>query len=565
SNSSYSAALTYDGMTGEIASDPSATYSRDPAGQITGVDTASGGQTIALVDQHGDLSGTFTAAGTVSGTISGAAAWSGAGTFTAGAGLAGGGIVNQWAGSYSQLAQFGTTLPGLQSVNVGLNPDYQAAPGTGVPTAGNWLITICGWNQAGLPAATVNVNDDIHSFWRAGDVTASAWAVSTSSGKTRTKIAYTANLARVPGWVYVAPNGPMAGLAVLVIEVSGFVSPWDSVSGIGTNYAGAATSLGLSLSAPPSAAVIIGAVAGDSNTAGQAFHPSGWLPLATVTTSDGADHACDVTLTSAVLPSTTGSVSASGTAASAADLSGVVIGLLANAPSPIPSVSNVSPAFPGRMIYEFAPGGGFQTPADELTWVTLNDSAASPGTTKRAWAWRDDGGVPYMLGQLQSGGGAIQLDNADGDLTPSNSAGPWFPDVQTGTPFRLRVAVGTSGGVTANRWYVIAKNALDIPEKRDSTLRNYVEIGLTDIWSVVAASCPSPYRGEVEQDDPGWWWPCDDQPRSGGVQPTSLLNAAQGSATTMNVIAAPSGVTAGHAYTTTGIDATGGSAGAVVA
>ncbi|MGH3198024.1 MAG: RHS repeat-associated core domain-containing protein, partial [Streptosporangiaceae bacterium] len=72
SNSSYSAALTYDGMTGEIASDPSATYSRDPAGQITGVDTASGGQTIALVDQHGDLSGTFTAAGTA---LAGSATW----------------------------------------------------------------------------------------------------------------------------------------------------------------------------------------------------------------------------------------------------------------------------------------------------------------------------------------------------------------------------------------------------------------------------------------------------------------------------------------------------------
>ena len=50
-------------MTNEVASDSSASYSRDPAGAITGVDTASGQRMLALNDQHGDLSGVFTAAG----------------------------------------------------------------------------------------------------------------------------------------------------------------------------------------------------------------------------------------------------------------------------------------------------------------------------------------------------------------------------------------------------------------------------------------------------------------------------------------------------------------------
>lgn len=58
------AALTYEGMTKEVASDPSASYSRDPAGGITGVNAVAGGKTIALNDQHDDLSGLFTAAGT---------------------------------------------------------------------------------------------------------------------------------------------------------------------------------------------------------------------------------------------------------------------------------------------------------------------------------------------------------------------------------------------------------------------------------------------------------------------------------------------------------------------
>jgi len=57
-------ALTYEGMTSEVASDSSATYSRDPAGDITGVNAAVGGKTLALNDQHNDVSGLFTASGT---------------------------------------------------------------------------------------------------------------------------------------------------------------------------------------------------------------------------------------------------------------------------------------------------------------------------------------------------------------------------------------------------------------------------------------------------------------------------------------------------------------------
>ena len=63
SGGSGTAALSYDGMTSEVASDPSAAYSRDPSGQIVGVNSAAGGPVLALIDEHGDLSGTFTAAG----------------------------------------------------------------------------------------------------------------------------------------------------------------------------------------------------------------------------------------------------------------------------------------------------------------------------------------------------------------------------------------------------------------------------------------------------------------------------------------------------------------------
>jgi RHS repeat-associated protein len=57
-------ALTYDGLTNEVASDTSASYSRDPAGDLVGVDSAAGGKDLALNDHHDDLSGLFTASGT---------------------------------------------------------------------------------------------------------------------------------------------------------------------------------------------------------------------------------------------------------------------------------------------------------------------------------------------------------------------------------------------------------------------------------------------------------------------------------------------------------------------
>ncbi|HEV2260268.1 MAG TPA: hypothetical protein VGS06_44750, partial [Streptosporangiaceae bacterium] len=233
-------------------------------------------------------------------------------------------VVNQWAGTFAQPAAFQATPPALQSLVVALTPAASVGGGTGTPSSGNWLFCICGWNQKGLTAATVGDADDIHSFWRPGDVTRSQWAVSPSAGNTRTSVWYTANLARQPGDVYAAPSGAMAGMACLVIEVAG-LGPWDTVTGIAANYAAGATSLNLTLPAPSAASFVLAAVCGDSSAAGQAFAPATWTTLATVTASNGSDHTCDAVLTSAVLPSTSSSVSVNGTASSATDLAGVIL------------------------------------------------------------------------------------------------------------------------------------------------------------------------------------------------------------------------------------------------
>lgn len=468
-------------------------------------------------------------------------------------------VVNQWSGTFAQPASFQNMPPALQSTVIALTPASSVGGGTGTPSSGNWLFCLMGWNQNGLPAVTAGVADDVHSFWRPGDETASNWAVSTSTGKTRASVWYVPNLIRQAGDVYCAPNGAMAGMACLVVEVAG-IGPWDTVSGINVAYSAAATSLGLALSAPSAASFAIAAVCGDSSAASQAFAPAGWSPLATVTASNGIDHSCDAVLTSACLVPVTGSLSVSASAGSATDLAGVLISVQLQAASPVPGGANV--AWPGRVILEFAPGSGYETPEDQRTWVSINDNAWTSTSQgwKRFWSFRDGSGVPYALGQLQSSQGGYQLDNWDGALSPSNASGPWYPNIDVGTPIRLRMALGTIGGQAVNRWYCFSRNALSWPEKRNKAFRNFVDATHSDIWSVVAGSCPTPYRGEVEQDNPGWWWPCDDQALAGGVLPTSLRNAATGSSTVLNITASPNGVSSQDLYSSN-VGSPGGAAG----
>lgn len=153
------------------------------------------------------------------------------------------GVVNAWASSFAQPSSFGPMPPALQSLTVPLDPTYSIISGTGFPSEGNWLFCLAGWNQDnGLPAMTVGVADDIHSFWR-------PQSPSTLSGSTRSVTWYTANLARIPAVVYVAPSGASAAMAVMVVEVAN-LGPWDAVTGYETGYAGGATSLGLDLPAP---------------------------------------------------------------------------------------------------------------------------------------------------------------------------------------------------------------------------------------------------------------------------------------------------------------------------
>ena len=423
--------------------------------------------------------------------------------------------------SYGQGTAFGVTTPVLQSCVVALNSADSAGGGSGTPTEGNWLFAIVTWTQDPALAEThVNVGDDIHSWWR-------QFPASSISGKTRTSIAYTPNIARSVTNVYVAPDSQVAAINVLVVEISG-LGPWDTLAGTAGNYAAAATSLALSQNAS-GATFFIGATGGDNVTSGQAFLPSGWTGLATLTQTDGTDHLCDNILTAAFLPSTSSNQSVSGTASSAENMSGFILAVAVEGTDPIPAGGNPNWPF---VKFEAAFGSGFNTPPSEMTWTDLSG---------RLWSWDETTGIQFQLGQVQATTLDLELDNNDNYLASQNAASPYYPDVVAGTPLRLRAALGTMAGTPYNRWYVIQRNAQEWVEGIDEALRRYSPSTATDVWAALSSAGPTPYRGEVYADSPYAWWPCDDQPGPANVLPVTLLNAARGNTNPLNIELSPNG------------------------
>ena len=97
-----------------------------------------------------------------------------------------------------------------------------------------------------------------------------------------------------------------------------------------------------------------------------------------------------------------------------------------------------------------------------------------------------------------------------------------------GTPLRIRAAIGTIAGQTVNRWYVIQRNAQEWPEEIDEAYRRWSPATGTDIWAALSATGPTPYRGEVYDDGPYAWWPCDDQPGEANVLPDDAAERGTG-------------------------------------
>jgi len=447
-------------------------------------------------------------------------------------------VVNQWSGSIGQGTTFTTITSALQSCVIQLDSGSSVGGGSGTPTAGNWLFVIASWTQdPSIINVHTGVSDDIHSWWR-------QYPASGANGNTRTAVSYTPNLARVPGYVYVAPDGQIAAINVLVVEVSG-LGPWDTVAGPDTNYAAAATSLALALGAPGAASFFIAGVGGDTTAVTQTFSPAGYTTLHSLSQTNGTNHLADNVLTSAYIASSSGSQSISAsTSGGSSDLSGFLIGVYTTGTDPIPAGGN--PDWP-YVKFEAAFGAGFNTPNSELTWTDL---------TSRLWHFDETTGIQYQLGQLQATNLDLELDNNDGYLSPDNASSPYYPNVVAGTPIRLRAALGTMAGVNYNRWYVIQRNIAQVGEQITTAFRRYIPMTGTDLWAALSTTPPTFYRSEVYGDNPYAWWPCDDQPGDANVLPTSLLNAAAGNTNALNIVLSPNGGTNQYFYNSNGTSVT---------
>jgi hypothetical protein len=242
-----------------------------------------------------------------------------------------------------------------------------------------------------------------------------------------------------------------------------------------------------------------------------------------VTSVNGTDAAGDTVLAAASI-TTAAAQSITGTASTPENLSGMILSVLQNPPSPVPG--GLNPNWP-YTVTEAAFGSGYGTAPDQMTWTPL-------GTRLRDWS--EESGMQFELAALESSQGQLELDNFDGALSPANPGSPWYPNVVPGTPVRFRMVTPA-----ANRWYVWQRNVERWPQQWDAELRGVSNTVITDQWSVINRELPTPYRADLLADAPGWWWPCDDP---AVLSPVSLVNAAPPSAAPLAIRTAPGGLAA---------------------
>lgn len=325
------------------------------------------------------------------------------------------------------------------------------------------------------------------------------------------------------GGVEIAATGAVAGQGTLTAAGSVAVRGTATEAGHGSLAAAGR-------SVTPEGFILAIAV-GDLSTAGTSLTPAGWTPLHTVTASNGTDHSADVVL-AAACNTTTASASVTATSSANEDIAGAMTGVIVGAQTPVPL--GINPAWP-YTVFEAAFGSGLLTAPDAKVWTNLQAFSAG----KRCRAWKEDTGVQFELGSLESTELQMELDNPDGALTPGNPASPYYPNVVPGTPVRLRCVPPASTGVQA--WTVIERAAESWPESWDNAYRGMSNATGTDTWSIANRSLRSPYRAEVAADAPYAWWPCDDQPVLGGVAPLVLRNAAAGNTKPLSIAVSPNG------------------------
>ena len=356
-------------------------------------------------------------------------------------------------------------------------------------TAGHWMVAIVTWQQSGDPnATTVHVGDDsLRNWW---EPLGQPSGTSSAAGFTRTAI-WAAPAAYAAQNVLVAPTGTVLSLACTVLDVSGLL-PWQTLTAVSTAHVNAGTALSaLTQGAPASQALIFTACGGDLDTATVSLAGSGWISLPLVSSTDGADHDADITL-SAAWQFTTGSTSATWSSSGSQDLAGIIAGVLVSGTPPV----QASPDWPVT-VAEVALNAGPSTPEDVRTWTPISARTLALNVTQ---------GRQYNLSALTSAQGTTTFDNPDGALIPPGTG--TFAGIDSGTPYRLRMiwpASSTPYGVPFSGF------VRSWPQAWDPDLyRGVTQATVTDAWAYCNANLQPILLQEILNDSPYAYWACID-------------------------------------------------------
>jgi hypothetical protein len=342
-------------------------------------------------------------------------------------------IVNAWSAVYTELSW--QLIVDDTTAGEVVQPDPQTLS-LEIPVsnaAGDWMVCCMTWQTltaVGFPVApTMSVADDVHNWWEpvAQNITSSA------DGYTRSSI-WVAPAAKAASTVYIAPSGYTIGLAATVYDVTGIL-PWFTASAFTNGFANIATNLSMTVASPSSSAIIFTVAGADDFSQTYALAAGdGWSGV-TVEDGSNGENANIVCISAYQVTGGSGSVTAVWSSSGTVNFSGATAGFLIQAPA----LTAYSPMWP-VIVYECAPGFGFQSTPDDIAWTALTAQALKLDITQ---------GRQYEVAQLSAGEGTLLLDNPLGMLIPPGSGS--FAGLDSGTPVRVRTA--WQGGAWQVQWY----------------------------------------------------------------------------------------------------------------
>jgi len=381
------------------------------------------------------------------------------------------------------LPDTGPPLPGpvppapIGATVIGSGSQVFATPVTGSPlpgtaslaikcanTPGDWMVAVITWRcPPGYDAPVFTVADDAHNWWEPCDAGSS---MSSDQGLVRCSV-WRAPAARVTAppkdsglppqtTVFVAPNSYTTAFAAIIWNVAN-MAPWVNTMAA-TGFGNSVTAITGSLPAPVSQQFAVTVAASDNLTDTVTLAPGGlWSPVATVTGSNGVDDSADIQC-SAAWQYTTTACSATWNSTGTVNFAVGLGGMLCAAAAPARPLSNWPVTY-----FEMAPGSGFQTMPDNMTWVPVTTASMALEITQ---------GRQYETAQLSTGEGTLLFDNPTGSFLPPGSGS--LAGINAGTPVRLRTAwTGgswqvsfTGNGFTANPQ---AQGSVTIPATAGAT------------------------------------------------------------------------------------------------